>query len=109
MRRKPELEGGSRIRPPRGFDPNHRFMEDIKRKDFVASTGLTEAQVCGPQFIREFATCRAMLPLAELTGRAVGLKLYRPNTNAPQSSPNTDRRRPILEKDAGDFQGVFCT
>jgi hypothetical protein len=32
--------------PPRGFDPNHRFIEDIKRKDFVVSVGLTEAQVC---------------------------------------------------------------
>ena len=75
-RRKLELEGDSLLRPPRGFDPNHPFIEDIKRKDFVASVGLTEAQVCGPRFIRDFAAaCRMMLPLVEFTTRALGLIL----------------------------------
>ena len=70
------LEGDALTRPPRGFDPNHRFIEDIKRKDFVASVGLTEAQVCGPGFMREFAgACRAMLPLAKFTTRALGLEV----------------------------------
>ena len=41
VRRKLKLEGESLVRPPRGFDPNHRFIEEIKRKDFVASVGLT--------------------------------------------------------------------
>ncbi len=31
VRRKLELEGDSLKRPPRGFDPNHRFIADIKR------------------------------------------------------------------------------
>jgi uncharacterized protein (TIGR02453 family) len=75
VRRKLELEGDSLMRPPRGFDPNHRFIEDIKRKDFVASVGLTEAQVCGPKFMRDFAAaCRTMLPLVEFTTRALGLQ-----------------------------------
>ena len=75
VRRKLELEGDSLRRPPRGFDPNHRFVEDIKRKDFVASAVLTEAQVCGPRFMRDFATaCRTMLPLVEFTTRALGLE-----------------------------------
>ena len=74
-RRKLELEGDSLMRPPRGFDPNHRFIEDIKRKDFVASVGLTEAQVCSSKFIRDFAAaCRTMLPLVEFTTRALGLE-----------------------------------
>ncbi len=74
-RRKLELEGDSLMRPPRGFDPNHRFIEDIKRKDFVASAGLTEAQVCGPRLMRDFAAaCRAMLPLVEFTTRALGFE-----------------------------------
>ncbi len=69
-RRKLELEGDSLRRPPRGFDPNHRFIEDIKRKDFVASVGLTEAQVCGQNFMRDFAAARRiMLPLVEFTSR----------------------------------------
>jgi uncharacterized protein (TIGR02453 family) len=74
-RRKLELEGDSLMRPPRRFDPNHRFIEDLKRKDFVASVGLTEAQVCGPRFMRDFvAACRTMLPLVEFTTRALGLE-----------------------------------
>ena len=74
-RRKLELEGDSLMRPPRGFDPNHRFIEDIKRKDFVALAGLTEAQVCSPKFIRDFAAaCRTMLPLVEFTAKALGLE-----------------------------------
>ncbi len=75
VRRKLELEGDSLMRPPRGFDPNHRFIEDIKRKDFVASVELAEAQVCGPGFMRDFvAACRTMLPLVEFTTRALGLQ-----------------------------------
>ena len=74
-RGKLELEGDSLVRPPRGFDPNHRFIADIKRKDFVASVRLAEAQVCGPRFMRDFATaCRTMLPLVEFTTRALGLE-----------------------------------
>jgi len=76
VKQKLELEGESLRRPPRGFDPNHRFIEDIKRKDFVASVGLTEAQVCGPDFMRDFAAaCRAMLPLVEFATRALGLEV----------------------------------
>jgi uncharacterized protein (TIGR02453 family) len=72
-RRKLELEGASLKRPPRGFYPNHRFIEDIKRNDFVATVGLTEGQVCGPRFMRDFAAaCRTMLPLVEFTTRALG-------------------------------------
>jgi uncharacterized protein (DUF2461 family) len=75
VRRKMELEGDSLKRPPRGFDPDRRFIEDIKRKDFVASVGLTEAQVCGARFMRDFtAACRTMLPLVEFTTRALGLE-----------------------------------
>jgi uncharacterized protein (TIGR02453 family) len=74
-RRNLELEGNSLMRPPRGFDPNHRFSEDIKRKDFVASVRLTEAQVCGPKLMRDFvAACRTMKPLVEFTTRALGLE-----------------------------------
>jgi len=75
VRGKLELEGDSLARPPRGFDPNHRFVEDLKRKDFVVSVGLTEGQVCGPKFMRDFVSaCRAMLPLVEFTTRALGLE-----------------------------------
>lgn len=31
------LGGDTLVRPPRGFDPDHELIDDIKRKDFVAS------------------------------------------------------------------------
>jgi hypothetical protein len=41
----------------------------------VASAMLTEAQVCGTSFMRDFAAgCRMMLPLVEFTTRALGLQ-----------------------------------
>ena len=74
-RGKLELEGESLSRPPRGYDPQHPFVEDLKRKDFVASIPFSEEQVCGAQFMREFAAaCRTMAPLVEFTTRALGLK-----------------------------------
>ncbi len=75
VRKKLELEGDSLTRPPMGFDPQHRFIEDLKRKDFVTSIAFTEAQVCRPRFMRDFAAaCRAMSPLTEFTAQALGLK-----------------------------------
>ncbi len=74
-RRKLELEGESLVRPPLGFDPKHPFVEDLKRKDFVASVPLSEAQVCSTNLLRDYAAaCRTMLPLVEFTTSALGLK-----------------------------------
>jgi len=51
------------------------FVEDIKRKDFVASVAFGDRQLCGPALMREFAAaCRTMMPLVEFTTRALGLK-----------------------------------
>jgi uncharacterized protein (TIGR02453 family) len=73
--RKLELEGESLTRPPKGFASDHELIEDLKRKDFVTSVALTEEQVCGPAFMKEFtAICRRMTPLVEFTARALGLK-----------------------------------
>ena len=75
VRRKVEIEGDSLTRPPRGYDPAHRFIEDIKKKDYVTSVALSDEQVCSPKFMREFtAACRTMLPLVEFTTKALGLK-----------------------------------
>lgn len=32
-------------RAPRGFDPEHKFVDDLKRRNFTASVDLTDAQV----------------------------------------------------------------
>ncbi len=73
--RKLELEGDSLMRPPRGCDPQHPFIEDLKRKDFICSVALSDEQVCGRRFMRDVAAaCRTMTPLVEFTTKALGLK-----------------------------------
>jgi uncharacterized protein (TIGR02453 family) len=75
VRKKLELEGEKLKRPPRGFDPKHPFAEDLKFKDYVASVGLTEKQICSDKFIRDFVNaCKTTVPLVEFTTAALGLK-----------------------------------
>lgn len=76
VRRKLELEGDILSRPPRGFDPHHEFIDDIKFKDFISSVVFSDKQVCGPRFMRDFErACRSLRPLVEFTTRALGLKV----------------------------------
>jgi len=49
------IEGESLTRPPRGFDPAHPFIEDIKRKSFVAGTDSSERAARSPDFVAEVA------------------------------------------------------
>lgn len=73
--RKLELVGECLSRAPRGFDPEHPLIEDIKRKDFVASEGISDEQVCGAGFLKEYADlCRKLSPLVEFATRALGFE-----------------------------------
>ncbi len=73
--RKIELVGDSLSRPPKGFCATHELIDDLKRKDFVASVALTEEQVCAPSLMRDYAAaCRSMAPLVEFTTKALGFK-----------------------------------
>lgn len=75
IRRKLELGGESLSKPPRGYDPKHPHIEDLKKKDYVTSVVLTEEQVCSPKFMREFAAaCQSISPLAKFTTNALGLE-----------------------------------
>ncbi len=49
-----ELSGDTLVRPPRGIDPEHPFIEDLKRKEFVAVTSLTEREVVAARIPRPF-------------------------------------------------------
>jgi uncharacterized protein (TIGR02453 family) len=61
-------------RPPRGYDAEHPFVEDLKRKSFTASTSFNQKQACAPDFPTRFATaCRQKTPLMEFLTNAVGL------------------------------------
>ena len=69
-----ELAGESLKRPPRGYDPDHPMIEDIKRKDFFALARFSEAEACAPDFMDAFAqTCRGFAPLARFLTRALDL------------------------------------
>ncbi len=58
-----ELGGDALKRGPAGYDREHPMIEDLKRKDFVASTDLAEAEVVADGFVERFADlCRAGTP-----------------------------------------------
>ena len=62
-------------RPPRGFPPEHEFIEDLKLKDLGTSVDFSDRQVCGPRFVQDFTVaCRKMAPLAKFLSSALGLK-----------------------------------
>ncbi len=70
-----ELAGDSLQRPPKGFDPDHRLIEDLKRKDFIATTTLTQRQVTGSDFINLFEqNCKRAAPLMAFLCRAVDVE-----------------------------------
>ena len=66
------LGGDSLKRPPAGFDADHPFVEDLKRKDFFGWTQLTEEQATAPGFVAEYARlCRGVWPLMRFLGEAL--------------------------------------
>lgn len=68
-----ELSGDVLARPPRGYDPSHPFIEDLKRKDFVALTGLTERDVTSDGFLERFVgLCRDAGPFMRFLCEAIG-------------------------------------
>ncbi|MCH8828283.1 MAG: DUF2461 domain-containing protein [Planctomycetes bacterium] len=50
-----KLEGESLKKPPRGFDPDHAYIEDLKRKDFIGVQHITRKQVLAKSFIDDVA------------------------------------------------------
>jgi len=71
---KAKLGGEFLKRPPRGFDPEHPLVEDLKRTDFYTFRPLTAKQVCAPGFIDEFAKiCAASAPFMRFLSKALDL------------------------------------
>jgi uncharacterized protein (TIGR02453 family) len=46
-----ELLGESLSRPPRGFDPGHELIEDLKRKSFAAGEAFEESLACSSELL----------------------------------------------------------
>lgn len=68
------LAGETLKRPPRGYDPDHPLIEDLKRKDFFALARFTEDESCAPGFMEEFGkTCRTFAPMTRFLTKALNL------------------------------------
>ena len=60
------LEGDSLQRPPQGFDPAHELIVDLKRKDYIGSAKLTQAQVCSDDLLQTTIThYKALAPMID--------------------------------------------
>jgi uncharacterized protein (TIGR02453 family) len=70
-----EIEGDSLKRAPAGFDPAHRFVDDLRRKDFYTGAEFTERQVTSARFLDAFlGACRDAAPLMRFLTAALGLR-----------------------------------
>lgn len=69
------LSEGDRLkRPPRGYDADHPYIDDLRRKDFTAGTRLTQKQVTSPGFIDDYARmCKAASSYMKFLCDAVGV------------------------------------
>ncbi|MEX1207468.1 MAG: TIGR02453 family protein [Acidimicrobiia bacterium] len=64
------------VRVPKGFDPDHPFADDIRRKDFIGGTTLTKKQVTGSTFLADYtALCRTAKPFMQFLCDALGVAL----------------------------------
>ncbi len=69
-----EMGGDSLQRPPRGYDEDHPLIVDLKRKDFIASTRLTQKNITSDQFMDDFtALCKRSAPYMKFLCEAVGV------------------------------------
>ena len=68
------IGGESLKRPPKGFDPDHPYLEDLKRKDHIASVEFDEGDAVSPGFLDDFAdVCRQASPYMEFLTTSLGL------------------------------------
>jgi uncharacterized protein (TIGR02453 family) len=61
-------------RPPRGFDPEHPLIDDLKRLSFTTGAEFTGRQACAPDFATRYVSaCRRAAPLMRFLAKAMGL------------------------------------
>lgn len=69
------LGGESLSRPPKGYDPAHELIEDLKRKDFIASTQLADEALFDPKLPQRLVKLyREVAPLADWLCGALDLE-----------------------------------
>ena len=47
------LAGESLKRPPKDFDPEHTYVNDLKRKDFIGVQNIDDAAIHDPKFVKQ--------------------------------------------------------
>jgi uncharacterized protein (TIGR02453 family) len=68
------IGGDSLKRPPRGYDEDHPLIEDLKLKDFIASTRLTQKAITSDTFMDDFTIdCKRAAPFMRFLCEAVGV------------------------------------
>ncbi len=68
------LEGDSLKRPPRGYDPDHPLIQDLKRKDFIGSLELSEDIVMRNDFLDYYLDlCKKSASLMHFICLSIGL------------------------------------
>jgi uncharacterized protein (TIGR02453 family) len=69
------LTGDSLKRPPRGFQADHPLVEDLKRKDFIATAKLRQSEVTSGSLIDDFeGRCRLATPFMRFICRGLGVE-----------------------------------
>ncbi|MEA2001926.1 MAG: DUF2461 domain-containing protein [Actinomycetota bacterium] len=69
-----EVQGDSLKRPPRGYEEDHPLIGDLKRKDFIASTRITQKAITSDSFMSEFTeNCKRSAPFMKFLCDAVGV------------------------------------
>ena len=68
------IGGESLKRPPKGYDPDHPYIEDLKLKDFIASTRVTQKDITSDHFMADFTSnCKRATPFMRFLCEAVGV------------------------------------
>ena len=68
------IVGDSLKRSPKGFEPDHPLLEDLRRKDHIGWVDFDEEDVISPGFLEEFAfVCRRAIPYMGFLTTALGL------------------------------------
>ena len=75
FRERFEFYGENLTRPPRGVDATHELIEDLKRKNFAAGQGMTDALACSDE-LRPFIvdTFKRVAPMVDYLCAAVELE-----------------------------------
>jgi uncharacterized protein (TIGR02453 family) len=69
-----ELSGDSLKRAPKGYEVDHPLIDDLKRKDFIASAKVSRKSVTAPDFLEQFAgMCRNAAGYMEFLTRSLSL------------------------------------